>query len=147
VWRRAYEEYVLAPVALVEAVLPGMRSRGFGRVVNLSSTAVREPLPNLVLSAVHRTGALAAFKSIARLAAPDGVTLNTLMVGRAGTEALVHIYGSEEETQAAAEREVPAQRVADVSEIADIAAFLCSARAAYITGAAIPVDGGLLQSL
>jgi 3-oxoacyl-[acyl-carrier protein] reductase len=146
-WERTYRSLVLFPLALVERVLPGMRERGWGRIVNVSSTSVREPIDGLMLSNAHRTGALGAFKTISRQVARDGVTLNTLLTGRIATDRILEMAGSREAAEEAAAREVPAGRLGEVEEFAAVAAFLCSERASYVTGAALPVDGGLLRSL
>lgn len=146
-WEAAYATLMLAPMAFVERVLPGMRERGWGRVVNVSSTSVREPIPVLMLSNSHRAAALAAFKTIARQVAGDGVTLNTLLTGRIATDRIVENSGSLEAAQAAAAQDVPAGRLGTVEEYAAAAAFLCSDRASYITGTALPIDGGLTRSV
>jgi 3-oxoacyl-[acyl-carrier protein] reductase len=146
-WEDAYRSLVLTPMALVEAALPAMRSRGWGRVVNVVSTTVREPLPHLMLSNAHRAATLAAWKTIARHVAADGVTVNSLLPGRIATDRLEQNYGSLDAAAEAAATEVPAGRLGDPAEMAAAAAFLCSDRAAYITGAALLVDGGLTQSI
>jgi 3-oxoacyl-[acyl-carrier protein] reductase len=144
-WEQAYRTLVLGPMALVERVVPGMRRRGWGRVLNVVSTTVREPSPALMLSNVHRVSMIAAFKTISRAVAADGVTLNSLLPGRIATDRLFELYGSEGAESAGAQ--VPAGRLGTVEEMAAAGAFLCSARASYITGQALAVDGGLLQSL
>jgi 3-oxoacyl-[acyl-carrier protein] reductase len=146
-WRSAYETLVLHPMALVREVVPGMRTRGFGRVVNVSSTSVREPLPALMLSNSHRAATLAAWKTLARDVAADGVTVNTLLPGRIATDRLRENYGSLEAAEDAARGEVPADRLGRPEEMAAVAAFLCSARASYVTGVALLVDGGLTRSI
>jgi 3-oxoacyl-[acyl-carrier protein] reductase len=146
-WEAAYRELVLHPMALVSRVLPGMRSRGFGRVVNVASTSVREPIPSLMLSNAHRSATLAAWKTIAREVAGDGVTVNTLLTGRIATERMASLHGSLEDAERAAADEVPAGRLGRPEEMAAAAAFLCSDRAAYITGVALLVDGGLTRSI
>ena len=146
-WEDAYRELVLAPMALIERVLPGMRERGFGRVVNVSSSAVREPLPVLMLSNTHRSALLAGFKTLARQVAGDGVTLNSVLPGRILTDRLVAGAGSREAAVRNAADEVPAGRPGTVEEIAGVAAFLCSARAGYVTGTALLVDGGLTHAV
>jgi 3-oxoacyl-[acyl-carrier protein] reductase len=146
-WEEAYRTLVLAQIALVERVVPGMRRRGWGRVVSVSSTSVREPLPYLMLSNTHRAGLLAAFKTIARAVAADGVTLNTVLPGRIGTDRIFSLSGSQENAEAAAREEVPAGRLGTPEEMAAAAVFLCSDRASYITGQALAVDGGLLASI
>jgi 3-oxoacyl-[acyl-carrier protein] reductase len=146
-WEAAYRDLVLSPITVLERVLPGMRERGWGRVVNVSSVSVREPIPVLMLSNAHRSAMLAAFKTIARQVAGDGVTLNTLLAGRIATDRIAETSGSIEAAQEAARKSVPAGRLGTVEEYAAVAAFLCSQRASFVTGAAIPVDGGLLQSV
>jgi 3-oxoacyl-[acyl-carrier protein] reductase len=142
-WEAAYRTLVLAPLALVRAVLPGMRERGFGRIVNIGSWTVREPLPNLMLSNSHRSATFAAFKTIAREVASSGVTLNTVLPGRIGTDRLYSLSGGREQAEAIGRSEVPAGRLGTPQEMAAAVAFLCSARASYITGVGLLVDGGL----
>ena len=146
-WEDAHRSLVLAPLALVEAVMPGMRERGWGRILNIASTSVREPIGALVLSNAERSAALAAWKTIAGHVAADGVTLNTLLPGRILTGRLTSLAGSPEAAEASARDTVPAGRTGRVEEIAAAAAFLCSAQASYITGVALPVDGGMLRSV
>ena len=146
-WEDAYRSLVLAPLALVERVLPGMRERRWGRIVNVSSSSVREPIDGLMLSNAHRTGALAAFKTISRQVAGDGVTLNSLLTGRIATDRILDMAGSRQAAEEAARHEVPAGRLGTVEEYAAVAVFLCSEPASYVTGVALPVDGGLLRSL
>jgi 3-oxoacyl-[acyl-carrier protein] reductase len=146
-WQGAYASLVLGPMTLVEAVLPGMRERGFGRVLNVASSGVREPIPNLMLSNAHRISMVNAFKTLARQVAADGVTLNTVLPGRIDTDRLAELLGSREAAVAAAEEEVPAGRLGTVEEFAAIAVLLCSARASYVTGETVAVDGGLLRSV
>jgi 3-oxoacyl-[acyl-carrier protein] reductase len=138
-WEAAYRSLVLAPMALVKAVVPAMRKRRWGRIVNVSSTAVREPLPHLTLSNVHRAGTLAAWKTLARQLAPDGITLNTVLPGRIDTERIAALGVTADG--------VPAGRLGTPQELAAAATFLLSDRASYITGQALAVDGGLLQSI
>ena len=146
-WQTAYDALVLSPMAFVEAVMPSMRKRLWGRVVNVSSGAVREPIPSLMLSNANRAATLAAFKTIARQVAPDGVTLNTLLPGRISTDRLYELYGSRDTADEVAIQEIPARRLGSPEEFAAAAAFLCSAKASYITGVALAVDGGMMRSI
>jgi len=146
-WEDAYRELVLAPMAFIERVVPGMRERRWGRIVNVASTSVREPIPSLMLSNAHRTGILAAFKTLARELAGDGITLNTLLPGRIATDRQAQVAGSLEEAERRAQAEVPAGRLGTIDEMGAAAAFLCSEQAGYITGVALAVDGGLLRSV
>jgi 3-oxoacyl-[acyl-carrier protein] reductase len=134
-------------MAMIERVMPGMRERGFGRVVNVASTSVREPIPVLMLSNAHRSALLAAFKTLAREVARDGVTVNTVLPGRIATDRIIDMAGSREVAEEAAHHQVPAGRLGTVEEFAAVATFLCSTRASYVTGAAVRVDGGLTQSI
>lgn len=146
-WQRAHGDLVLAPMAQIERVLPGMRERGFGRILNIASSSVVEPIPTLTLSTAHRSGMVGVFKTIAQLVAADGVTLNTIHPGRIATDRVFENAGSEEAAHEAAREAIPAGRLGTPGELAAVAAFLCSARASYVTGAAIAVDGGLLRSV
>lgn len=146
-WREAYESLVLAPRVLIEAVLPGMRERGWGRIVNVGSSATAEPLPGLALSNAHRPGLIGFFKTLAREVAADGVTVNDVASGRFATDRLAANWGGREEMERGAAADVPAGRLGTPAEYGDLVAFLCSERAAYVTGVSIPIDGGLLRSV
>ena len=145
-WERAYRSLVLAPRALAKAVVPGMQERGWGRIVNVGSSSTREPIPALNLSNTHRMAAVGFLKTLSREVAADGITVNTVATGRFATERLASNYGSMEAAAAAAQRDVPAGRLGRPEEYGDLVAFLCSERAAYITGTVIPIDGGMLNS-
>ena len=145
-WEQAYRSLVLAPRVLIEAVLPGMRERGWGRIVNVGSSSVREPIPGLALSNAHRMAAVGFFKTLASEVAADGITVNTVATGRFATERLASNWASWEEMERRAHEGVPAGRLGRPEEYGDLVAFLCSERAAYLTGAVIPLDGGLLRS-
>jgi 3-oxoacyl-[acyl-carrier protein] reductase len=146
-WLQAHRTLVQAPIELLKLVVPGMRERRWGRIVAVASTSVREPLGTLMLSNAERSAALAAYKTLARDVAADGVTINTLLTGRIATERQSAIYGSMEAAEEGAAREVPAGRLGRPEEMAWAAAFLCSDRAAYVTGTALAVDGGLLRAI
>jgi 3-oxoacyl-[acyl-carrier protein] reductase len=145
-WEDAYKELVLSPMAFIEHAVPGMRERGFGRILSVSSSAAREPIPALLLSTAHRSALLATFKLLAGRLAADGITLNTILPGRFGTDRLVHVHGTMEAAEEAARSDVPIGRLGTIEEIGAAGAFLCSEQASYITGVALPVDGGLLRA-
>ena len=144
-WERAYRSLVLAPRVLAEAVVPGMRERGWGRIVNVGSISTREPIAGLNLSNSHRMAAVGFLKTLAGEVAADGITVNTVATGRFATERLF-AFGSREEVEKGASADVPAGRLGQPEEYGDLVAFLCSDRAAYLTGTVIPIDGGLLHS-
>jgi len=146
-WEAAHRSLILSPMAFLERLLPAMRTRGWGRVVAVGSMSVREPIAALQLSNAHRPGLVAAFKVLARQAAADGVTLNTVLPGRIATDRIFSSHGSREAAEAAAERDVPAGRLGTVEELAAAAVFLCSDAAAYVTGTTLLVDGGLTASV
>jgi 3-oxoacyl-[acyl-carrier protein] reductase len=146
-WERAYRSLVLAPRVLAGAVVPGMRERGWGRIVNVGSSSTREPIPGLNLSNSHRMAAVGFLKTLAGEVAADGITVNTVATGNFATERLADPSGSLEPAEAAARERVPAGRLGRPEEYGDLVAFLCSDRAAYLTGTVIPLDGGLLHSV
>lgn len=145
-WLAAYRSLVLAPLALAKACVPGMRERGWGRIVNVASTSVREPIPGLTLSNANRAAATGLLATLAREVAADGITVNTVATGRFATERLAQLHGSIEAAEEGARADVPAARLGRPEEYGDLVAFLCSERAAYVTGTVIPIDGGLTRS-
>jgi 3-oxoacyl-[acyl-carrier protein] reductase len=145
-WERAYRSLVLAPRVLAGAVIPGMRERDWGRIVNVGSSSTREPIPGLNLSNAHRMAAVGFLKTLSREVAADGITVNTVATGRFATDRLADNAGSLEAAEQSARTEIPAGRLGRPEEYGDLVAFLCSERAAYLTGTVIPLDGGLLKS-
>ena len=146
-WEAAHRTLVLSPMAFIERLLPGMRERGFGRVVAIGSIAVREPVDALQLSNAHRPGLVTAFKVLARQAAADGVTFNTVHPGNIATDRMIDTAGSLEAAQERARKTIPAGRLGTVEELAAAAVFLCSVPAAYITGTTLLVDGGMSRAV
>jgi len=146
-WEAAFRSLVLAPRVLIETVLPGMRERSWGRVVNVASSSVREPIAGLTLSNANRMAAVGLLETLADGVAGDGITVNTVATGMFATDRLVDRHGSLEQAEASAKERIPAQRLGMPEEYGDLVAFLCSERAAYLTGTVIPLDGGLLRSV
>jgi len=153
--RRGWEQTFLSTLRMVRGVLPGMKEKKWGRIVAITSLSVFEPILNLALSNAYRTGLTGMLKTLASEAAPFGITVNSVCPGYTRTARL------EELARATAEREgkpwesyleawaqaAPAGRLGMPEEIASAVAFLCSEQAAYVTGVALPVDGGRIKSL
>jgi len=146
-WEAAFRSLVLALRVLVEAVLPGMRERSWGRIVNVASSSIREPIAGLTLSNANRMAALGLLETLADEVAGDGITVNTVATGMFATDRLADRHGSLEQAESAARERIPAGRLGRPEEYGDLVAFLCSERAGYLTGAVIPLDGGLLRSV
>ncbi len=146
-WELAFRSLVLANRVLLEAVVPGMRERRWGRIVSVSSSSIREPIPYLTLSNANRLAALGLLETLADEVAADGITVNTVATGMFATDRLADPEGSMEGAEEAARQRVPARRLGLPEEYGDLVAFLCSERAAYLTGTVIPLDGGLLRSI
>lgn len=151
----AYRRHLVAGQALVQAVLPQMRARGWGRVVNVVSTSVREPIAGLGVSNTVR-GAVAGWaKTLSRELAADGITVNNVLPGFTETGRIDQIVrdraareGREEaDIRADMAAGVPAQRFARPEETGGVIAFLCSPAAAYINGVSLAVDGGRMASI
>jgi 3-oxoacyl-[acyl-carrier protein] reductase len=146
-WEAAFRSLVLAPRTLIQAALPDMKERRWGRIVNVSSSSIREPIPGLALSNANRMGALGLFKTLADEIGGDGITVNTVATGMIATPRIAQTQGSLDAAEERAKDRVPVGRLGTPEEYGDLVAFLCSERAAYLTGAVIPLDGGLLRSV
>lgn len=146
-WDRAYVSGLRGILQLVNDAVPHMRASRWGRIVALTSTSVKVPIPNLVLSNAFRTALVSALKTLSGEVAREGVTINAIATGRILTDRLRAIYDDERALLAAAERDVPMQRPGTAEELAALVAFLCGEPSRYITGQTIAVDGGLIKSL
>ncbi|MGD9572990.1 MAG: SDR family oxidoreductase [Thermoleophilia bacterium] len=145
-WEEAHRTLVVSPMAVMARVVPGMRERGWGRVLAVSSSAAREPIAGIQLSNANRPGLLAAMKHLAHVSAADGVTFNAVLPGRIATDRIAANHGGMEAAEESARATVPAGRLGTPRELADAAVFLCSDRAGYVTGQSLLVDGGLTRS-
>ncbi|WP_462116606.1 SDR family oxidoreductase [Lysobacter xanthus] len=154
-YRDAFARHVLAGQTLVQAVLDGMRGDGWGRIVNVVSTSVREPIPNLGVSNTVRAAVAGWAKTLSRELAPHGITVNNVLPGYTNTGRLTQILAdrakaggtSASDVADAMRRSVPAGRFAEAAEVAAAIAFLCSPAAGYINGVSLAVDGGRMQSI
>jgi 3-oxoacyl-[acyl-carrier protein] reductase len=154
-FRTAFEQHIIAAQTILQAILPGMQSSGYGRIVNVISTSVKEPIRNLGVSNTIR-GAMASWaKTLATELGPFGITVNNVLPGYTKTRRLDQILADRSKTTGKSEDDVaktmlatvPLGRFADPSEIAGVIAFLASPAAAYVNGINVPVDGGRMQSL
>jgi 3-oxoacyl-[acyl-carrier protein] reductase len=143
-YRPALELNLLSTVAMCEAAVPAMCERGWGRVVAITSISVRQPIPTLILSNTARAGLTAFLKTLAVEVAGRGVTVNTVQPGLHLTDRLRGLYGDDIE---AANAGVPTGQVGDPDDFGATVAFLCSTRARFVVGAALPIDGGTYQGL
>jgi 3-oxoacyl-[acyl-carrier protein] reductase len=154
-WSKFFQTMVLPIIATTDRVLPGMRARGWGRIITSTSSGVVAPIPNLGLSNSLRLSLLGWSKTLAREVARDGVTANIVVPGRIATdrirfldEAKAKREGRTAEAVAAeSTSSIPMGRYGNPEEYADVVAFLASARASYITGSVIRIDGGLIVSI
>lgn len=139
----ALELNLLSVVAMCHAAVPAMVEAGWGRVVAITSSTVRQPAPNLILSNTARAGATAFLKTLASEVAGTGVTVNSVQPGGHAT-ARIAVLGIDPAT---AQEQVDAGRLGDPDDFGAVCAFLCSHQARFVTGAAIPVDGGAYKGL
>jgi 3-oxoacyl-[acyl-carrier protein] reductase len=151
-WRKAYELTLLSAVHLVREALPALRRSDAASVLFLASTSVKQPLDNLLLSNSLRAAVNGLAKSLAKELAP-AVRVNSILTGRirtARTEALArhnHPGADVKDVLAGGAADIPVQRFGSVEEFARVAVFLSSPAASYVTGVALPVDGGLIQAV
>jgi 3-oxoacyl-[acyl-carrier protein] reductase len=151
----AYRKHLIANHTLAELVIPGMQAAKYGRIVNIISTSVKEPISGLGVSNTTRWAVASWSKTLATELAPFGITVNNVLPGSTKTpriEQIVHTRAQKAGIDVAAmqremESEIPMRRFADPSEIAAAVAFLCSPAAGYISGINVPVDGGRTRSL
>lgn len=139
---------MITPIELVKAVVEGMAERGFGRIVNITSLSVYNPIPGLDVSSGARAGLTSFLAGIARTVANRNVTINNLLPGKLDTDRLFGgVKDSErEQHRARLVEDIPAGRLGTAEEFGQVCAFLCSVHAGYLTGQNIPVDGGLYNS-
>lgn len=154
-WQRAVDLTLRSAVELTRAVLPGMRARKWGRIINVTSITVKQPVDNLILSNSTRAAVTGFARTLANEVAADGITVNNILPGYTRTERVEQLAQANakkeglkpEEILARFEREIPMHRLGEPREFAALAAFLASERASYITAQSIAVDGGWIKSI
>jgi len=143
-WETGYNLTLMSTVRLIKAALPALKESGRGRIVNITSISVRQPIPNILLSNAFRSAVTAMAKTLSAEVASSGVTVNNLAPGTILTDRVYQLYSGSLEDVA---RGIPAGRIGDASEFGAVCAFLCSRQAAYVTGQTIGVDGGALRGV
>lgn len=151
----AIRMHLIANHTLAQLVAPGMKERSYGRIINIVSTSVRQPIAGLGISNTIRGSVASWAKTLSNELAASGITVNNILPGTTETERLAEIIKSqmqmhglsEEEANAKLLAQIPMQRFASPDEIGSVVAFIASPAASYITGASIPVDGGKIRSI
>lgn len=154
-WTPQFDAMVLPVIRLAGLVLPGMRQGGFGRILIVASSGVEQPIPNLVMSNALRASLAGWAKTLSAEVAAEGVTVNMILPGRIETDRTGELDAANAKAQGktpaeiaeAARAAIPARRYGRVQEFADVACFLASERASYVTGSMIRVDGGAVRSI
>jgi 3-oxoacyl-[acyl-carrier protein] reductase len=149
-WPEAFELSLHSAVRLTRLALPHLKRSGRGRVVNITSWSVREPIPNLLLSNAIRPGVVGWAKSLAHELGPHGITVNTVAPGKIDTPRVRELWHSRPDPARAEQEDmagIPARRLGTPDEVGAVIAFLCSTRAAYVSGTVVPVDGGALRGI
>jgi 3-oxoacyl-[acyl-carrier protein] reductase len=143
-YRRALDLSFLSTVAMCQGTVPAMQAAGWGRVVAITSIGARQPIGRLMASSTARAGVTSFLKVLATEVAADGVTVNSLQPGVHDTDRLAYLAPDDREALVA---DVPAGRLGDPADFGALVAFLCSVQAGFVTGAALPVDGGASRGL
>ena len=142
---RAVELLLLSVVRLTALCLPQLERSGHGRIINIGSSTVREPIDNLALSNAVRPGVIGWAKTMARELGPMKITVNSIAPGRIETARLMEAFA--DRSRASVMEQIPLRRFGRPEEVAEVICFLASDNASYVTGAVIPVDGGMTRSL
>jgi 3-oxoacyl-[acyl-carrier protein] reductase len=154
-WQKSFEQNLMSYVWMVQAAVPAMREAGYGRILAITSISVKQPIPELILSNTFRTGVLGLSRTLAQKLARDNILVHLIAPGRIGTERIVELDTARaarsgktpEEVTRSYEEKIPLGRLGRPEELANLAVFLASEAASYLTGTVTQVDGGMLDAL
>lgn len=154
-WQQAFEQNMLSYVRAIRAVLPYMRKQKFGRIVNFTSSSIKEPLSNLILSNSFRTGIVGLAKTLSTELGPEGILINTVGPGRIATDRVAtldeltaeRLQTDRETIRKQSEQKIPVGRYGEPEEFARVVTFLASPANSYVTGQTLLIDGGMVKSI
>jgi 3-oxoacyl-[acyl-carrier protein] reductase len=154
-WLAAHQLTLMSAVRLIRAVLPAMRAQQWGRIINITSVSVKQPIDNLMLSNVYRPGVIGLAKTLSAQVAAHGITINNVAPGYTRTDRVLELSQARAATEGKTVEEIlaettasyPMKRMGEPEELAALVAFLASERASYITGTTIQVDGGQFKGM
>ncbi|WP_040978488.1 SDR family oxidoreductase [Oceanobacillus jeddahense] len=154
-WQNAFELNLLSFVRAIREVLPHMRSQRSGRIINIASSSIKQPIDNLILSNTFRAGIVGFSKSLSQELAQDNILINTIGPGRIATERVAHLdkvkaeklNKSYEEVKSQSEKSIPIGRYGEPQEFANMVVYFCSGANTYVTGQSLLVDGGMVKAL
>ncbi|USK38060.1 SDR family oxidoreductase [Cytobacillus firmus] len=153
-WQKAFELNLLSYIRLIREVLPDLKKAG-GRIINIASSSIKQPIPGLILSNTFRLGVVGLAKSLAEELAPYNILVNTVAPGRVATDRVAFLDQlkadkqgvSKEEVEKASKKQIPLGRYGDPEEFAKVVTFLASDASSYVTGSSLLVDGGMVKSI
>lgn len=154
-WQKAFELNLLSYIRFIREVLPDMKKAGGGRIINVASSSIKQPIPGLILSNTFRLGIVGMTKTLAEELAPYQILINTVAPGRIATERVAHLDRLKadkldkpyEEVVAASKNSIPLRRYGTPEEFAKVVTFLVSDASTYITGSSLLVDGGMVSAI
>ncbi|TCP32304.1 3-oxoacyl-[acyl-carrier protein] reductase [Scopulibacillus darangshiensis] len=154
-WQHAFELNLLSYVRMIREVVPSMKENGGGRIINITSSSIKQPIPNLILSNTFRLGIVGMAKTLAEELAPDNILIHTVAPGRIATDRVTHLDQDKADRtgrtladiREESEQQIPLGRYGQPEEFAKVVTFLASDACTYMTGDAFLIDGGLIRSI